>query len=94
VERRPSRTYFFGHTGFEIIDCPYRDWQFQPADFVAAFGLHLRLVVGQPLQVDSAMVSALVDGLAGFSQASVCAFPRMDSSSRKAPEEIACAVQP
>jgi 2-oxo-3-hexenedioate decarboxylase len=52
--------------GFEIIDCPYPDWQFQPADFVAAFGLHLRLVVGQPLQADSATIPALVDGLASF----------------------------
>src|SRR4051812_40881857 len=24
--------------GFEIIDCPYPDWQFKPADFVAAGG--------------------------------------------------------
>jgi 2-oxo-3-hexenedioate decarboxylase len=52
--------------GFEIIDCPYLDWQFQPADFVAAFGLHLRLVVGQPLLVDAAIIPALVDELAGF----------------------------
>jgi 2-keto-4-pentenoate hydratase len=24
--------------GFEIIDCPFPDWQFKPSDFVAAFG--------------------------------------------------------
>ena len=25
--------------GFEIIDCVYVDWKFQPPDFVAAYGL-------------------------------------------------------
>jgi 2-keto-4-pentenoate hydratase len=24
--------------GFEVIDCPFPDWQFKPADFVAAGG--------------------------------------------------------
>jgi len=37
--------------GFEIIDCPFAGWQFQPADFVAARGLHAALVVGTPLAV-------------------------------------------
>jgi 2-keto-4-pentenoate hydratase len=41
--------------GFEVIDCPYRQWQFKPADFVAAFGLHMALVVGQRLQVEPEM---------------------------------------
>ena len=26
--------------GFEIVDSVFADWKFQPADFVAAFGLH------------------------------------------------------
>jgi 2-keto-4-pentenoate hydratase len=26
--------------GFEIIDCPFPQWQFQPGDFVASSGLH------------------------------------------------------
>ena len=52
--------------GFEIIDCPYPDWQFKPADFVAAYGLHLALVVGQPLPLESELVSTLVNGLASF----------------------------
>jgi 2-oxo-3-hexenedioate decarboxylase len=34
--------------GFEIIDCPFPDWQFQPVDFVASFGFHAALVVGEP----------------------------------------------
>jgi 2-keto-4-pentenoate hydratase len=49
--------------GFEIIDCPYPDWQFKPADFVAAAGLHLALVVGRPLPVESELVPTLIEGL-------------------------------
>jgi 2-oxo-3-hexenedioate decarboxylase len=45
--------------GFEIIDCPFPNWQLKPADFVAAFGVHLALVVGPPLKVEPAMVEAL-----------------------------------
>jgi 2-keto-4-pentenoate hydratase len=52
--------------GFEIIDCPYPDWQFKPADFVAAFGLHLALVIGQPLHLEPAMIQELVSLLAAF----------------------------
>ena len=33
--------------GFEIIDCPFPGWQFQPSDFVASFGLHAALVIGE-----------------------------------------------
>jgi 2-oxo-3-hexenedioate decarboxylase len=32
--------------GFEINDCVFPEWKFQPADFVAAFGFHTALVVG------------------------------------------------
>ena len=52
--------------GFEIIHCPYPDWTFQPADFVAAFGLHAALVVGTPRVVDAASMPALVEQLARF----------------------------
>ncbi len=52
--------------GFEIIDCPYPDWTFQPADFVAAFGLHAALVVGEPKPIDPWSVKALIDQLAQF----------------------------
>jgi 2-oxo-3-hexenedioate decarboxylase len=38
--------------GFEIVDCPFPDWKFQPADFVACFGLHAALVVGPPSAVN------------------------------------------
>ncbi len=52
--------------GFEIIDCVYADWKFQPADFVAAFGLHAALVVGVPHQVRPESITELADRLARF----------------------------
>jgi len=52
--------------GFEIIDCVYPDWRFQPADFVAAYGLHAALVVGEPLAVEAAAIPELVDQLSRF----------------------------
>jgi 2-oxo-3-hexenedioate decarboxylase len=55
--------------GFEIIDCVFADWKFQPADFVAAFGLHAGLVVGAPLRVEPANIPALIEALPGFTVA-------------------------
>jgi 2-oxo-3-hexenedioate decarboxylase len=52
--------------GFEIIDCPFAGWTFQPADFVAAFGLHAALIVGEPRPIDPESIPALVDRLAQF----------------------------
>jgi len=52
--------------GFEIIDCVFADWTFQPADFVASFGLHAALVVGEPLRVTPEMIPSLVDQLPRF----------------------------
>lgn len=52
--------------GFEIIDCVFPDWKVQPADFVAAKGLHARLIVGTPRAVDAASIPALVEQLASF----------------------------
>jgi 2-oxo-3-hexenedioate decarboxylase len=45
--------------GFEVIDCPYPGWQLQPADFVAAFGLHAALIVGDPRPIDPGMIDDL-----------------------------------
>ncbi len=39
--------------GFEIIDCPFPQWQFQPSDFVASFGLHAALVIGERVELRS-----------------------------------------
>jgi 2-keto-4-pentenoate hydratase len=52
--------------GFEIIDCVYADWKFQPADFVASYGLHAALVVGEPLAVSGENIPSLVEQLAKF----------------------------
>jgi 2-oxo-3-hexenedioate decarboxylase len=52
--------------GFEIIDCPYADWKFQPADFVAACGLHAALVIGEPRPVTAASIAELVEQLPRF----------------------------
>jgi 2-keto-4-pentenoate hydratase len=52
--------------GFEIIDCVFPDWKFQPADFVAAYGLHAALVVGEPRAVAASQIAALVDELPRF----------------------------
>jgi 2-keto-4-pentenoate hydratase len=34
--------------GFEIVSCPFADWEFTTADVIAAFGLHGTLIVGEP----------------------------------------------
>ncbi len=52
--------------GFEIIDCVYPDWKFQPADFVAAYGLHAALIVGEPHEVEAAAIPQLVEQLSRF----------------------------
>ena len=52
--------------GFEIIDCPFPDWKFQPGDFVASFGLHAALVVGPKISVQPQSIPALVDELSRF----------------------------
>lgn len=52
--------------GFEVIDCPYPDWKFQPSDFVASFGLHAALVIGERVRVDSASIATVVEQLRQF----------------------------
>jgi 2-keto-4-pentenoate hydratase len=52
--------------GFEIIDCPFPEWKFQPSDFVASFGLHAALVVGERVPVQPNAIAALVDELPRF----------------------------
>lgn len=50
--------------GFEIVDSPFPEWKFQPADFVASFGLHAALIVGEPRPVRGEEIPALVEQLA------------------------------
>jgi 2-keto-4-pentenoate hydratase len=52
--------------GFEIIDCPFPEWKFQPGDFVASFGLHAALVVGERVPVRPDSIATLVDELPRF----------------------------
>jgi 2-oxo-3-hexenedioate decarboxylase len=52
--------------GFEIIDCVFPDWKFQPPDFVASFGLHAALVVGEPTPVRREGIAGLAAQLADF----------------------------
>jgi 2-oxo-3-hexenedioate decarboxylase len=49
--------------GFEIIDCPFPEWQFQPSDLVASFGLHAALVVGEKVAVRPQSIAQLVEDL-------------------------------
>jgi 2-oxo-3-hexenedioate decarboxylase len=52
--------------GFEIVDSVFADWKFQPSDFVAAFGLHVGLVVGEPQRLDASSLPAWVEKLGQF----------------------------
>lgn len=52
--------------GFEIIDCPFAGWQFQPGDFVASFGLHAALVVGEKTYLRPDLIGKLADELPRF----------------------------
>ncbi len=50
--------------GFEIVDCPYPNWRFRPADMVAAFGFHGALIIGDPHPLKN--LEQLADQLANF----------------------------
>lgn len=52
--------------GFEVIDCPFPEWQFQPSDFVACFGLHTAVVIGERVQVQPDLITTLADELSRF----------------------------
>jgi 2-oxo-3-hexenedioate decarboxylase len=52
--------------GFEIIDSVFPEWKFQPADFVAARGLHAALVIGEPVYVEPEDIAQLVTDMAAF----------------------------
>jgi len=52
--------------GFEIIDCPFPEWKFQPGDFVASYGLHAALVIGERMSVQAETIPRLVEELAQF----------------------------
>ena len=71
TENPPDAAAALAHTdwlaiGFEIIDCPFPEWKFQPGDFVASFGLHAALVVGQRMPIQQESIPTLVDELSRF----------------------------
>jgi 2-oxo-3-hexenedioate decarboxylase len=48
---------------FEIVDCPFPDWKFQPGDFMASLGFHAALLVGTPRPVGRDERASLADAL-------------------------------
>jgi 2-keto-4-pentenoate hydratase len=52
--------------GYELVDCPFPEWQFKPQDLVAAYGFAAGLVLGEPTMVTSANVQTLAAQLGEF----------------------------
>ncbi len=52
--------------GFEIVDSVFADWKFHPTDFVAGYGLHVALVVGEWRSMAGADLAAVTEQLAQF----------------------------
>jgi len=50
--------------GFEIVQCPFPDWEFAGVDTIAAYAVHGALVVGAPVPVSE--IEQCVDRLRGF----------------------------
>ncbi|HEU0289789.1 MAG TPA: fumarylacetoacetate hydrolase family protein [Burkholderiales bacterium] len=48
---------------FEIVDCHFAGWKFGPADAVADFSFHWRLIVGTPYEIRGAEIADLVEQL-------------------------------
>jgi len=53
--------------GFEIVACPFANWEFTVADSIAAFGLHGTLIIGEPHVLSSSTRHNLAHILAGAS---------------------------
>ena len=53
--------------GFEIVVCPFADWQFEPIDAIAAFGLHGSLIIGEPRMLSAASRRNLAEVLTNSS---------------------------
>ncbi len=50
--------------GFEVVTSPFRHWEFEAADAVAAFGLHKALIVGEPRMISRQSRRSLPEVLA------------------------------
>lgn len=57
---------------FEIVICPFPDWQFEMVDAIAAFGLHGSLIVGEPRMLSAASRRNLGEVLANASLSLSC----------------------
>lgn len=53
--------------GFEVVTSPFRHWEFEAADAVAAFGLHRALIVGEPRMISRQSRRSLPQVLASAS---------------------------
>lgn len=51
---------------FEIVDCHFADWKFQPADAAVDFSFHWKLIVGTPHQVRHDEIHNLINMLRDF----------------------------
>jgi 2-keto-4-pentenoate hydratase len=58
--------------GFEIVCCPYPDWQFAAAEAIAAYGLHGTLIIGEPVTLSEASRRNLAAVLANTSVSLSC----------------------
>ena len=50
--------------GFEVVTSPFRHWEFEAADAVAAFGMHKALIVGEPRMISRQSRRSLPEVLA------------------------------
>jgi 2-keto-4-pentenoate hydratase len=57
--------------GFEMVQSHYSGWKFQAPDAIADWGMHARLLVGQPQAVDT-LGANLQEALAAFTLALSC----------------------
>jgi len=65
--------------GFEIVTCPFANWEFTVADSIAAFGLHGTLIIGEPHVLSSATRHNLAHILAASGVSLSCSTDGNDS---------------
>lgn len=63
---------------FEIVNCNFENWKFTPAESAANFSLHWRLIVGTPVEVNSANLAVLAAQLRDCTVALSCNGKVMD----------------
>ncbi len=57
--------------GFEVVSCPYPDWQFKGVDAVSGFGLHRALYVGRKRMITASDSLSDIVAALGTVQASI-----------------------